>query len=133
MEDSSSRRITSPEQLNDYLKVTSPKIWLLLFAVALLMVGLILWSGFTTVESYASGTAHAVGGDLVVTFDDEKKAAKVKAGMMMDVGDVETEILTVGTNDKGEIVASAQANIPDGLYSVRVGSATAQVLSMLLN
>ena len=133
MEDSSSRRITSPEQLNDYLKVTSPKIWLLLFAVALLMVGLILWSGFTTVESYASGTAQAVGGDLVVTFDDEKKAAKVKAGMMMDVGDVETEILTVGTNDKGEIVASAQANIPDGLYSVRVGYATAQVLSMLLN
>ena len=133
MEDSSSRRITSPEQLNDYLKVTSPKIWLLLFAVALLMVGLILWSGFTTVESYASGTAQAVGGDLVVTFDDEKKATKVKAGMMMDVGDVETEILTVGTNDKGEIVASAQANIPDGLYSVRVGYATAQVLSMLLN
>ena len=127
------RRMSSPEQLNDYLKVTSPKIWLLLAAVALLIGGLLLWSGFTTIESYATGTARAVGGELTVTFDDAKKAGKVQAGMEMTVGDVQTEILTVGTNDNDEIVASAHANIPDGLYTVRVGYKTTQVLSMLLN
>ncbi|MBQ6390866.1 MAG: hypothetical protein IJH88_04505 [Eggerthellaceae bacterium] len=127
------RRMSSPEQLNDYLKVTSPKIWLLLAAVVLLVGGLLLWSGFTTIESYATGTAHAVGGELTVTFDDAKKASKVQAGMEMTVGDVQTDILTVGTNDNDEIVASAHANIPDGLYTVRVGYKTTQVLSMLLN
>ena len=127
------RRMSSPEQLNDYLKVTSPKIWLLLAAVALLIGGLLLWSSFTTIESYATGTARAVGGELTVTFDDAKKAGKVQAGMEMTVGDVQTEILTVGTNDNDEIVASAHANIPDGLYTVRVGYKTTQVLSMLLN
>ena len=127
------RRMSSPEQLNDYLKVTSPKIWLLLAAVVLLIGGLLLWSGFTTIESYATGTARAVGGELTVTFDDAKKAGKVQAGMEMTVGDVQTEILTVGTNDNDEIVASAHANIPDGLYTVRVGYKTTQVLSMLLN
>ena len=127
------RRMSSPEQLNDYLKVTSPKIWLLLAAVVLLIGGLLLWSGFTTIESYATGTARAVGGELTVTFDDAKKAGKVQAGMEMTVGDVQTEILTVGTNDNDEIVASAHANIPDGLYTVRVGYKTTQVLSMLLH
>ena len=127
------RRMSSPEQLNDYLKVTSPKIWLLLAAVALLIGGLLLWSGFTTIESYATGTARAVGGELTVTFDDAKKAGKVQAGMEMTVGDVQTEILTVGTNENNEIVASAHAKIPDGLYTVRVGYKTTQVLSMLLN
>ena len=125
--------MSSPEQLNDYLKVTSPKIWLLLAAVVLLIGGLLLWSSFTTIESYATGTARAVGGELTVTFDDAKKAGKVQAGMEMTVGDVQTEILTVGTNDNDEIVASAHANIPDGLYTVRVGYKTTQVLSMLLN
>ena len=111
----------------------SPKIWVLLAAVALLVVGLLLWSGFTTIESYVTGSAHAVGGQLVVTFDDPAKASKVQPGMEMTVGDVKTEVLTIGTDANGGLVASAHANIPDGLYEVRVGYRTTQVLSMLLN
>lgn len=126
-------QLSSPEQLNDYLKVTSPKIWVLLAAVALLIAGLLLWSNFTTIESYVTGSAYAVGGELVVTFDDPAKASKVQAGMEMTVGDVKTEVLTIGTNANGGLVASAHANIPDGLYEVRVGYRTTQVLSMLLN
>lgn len=129
----SARRISSPEQLNDYLKVTNPKIWLLLVAVALLILGLLLWSGFTTIESYATGTARAIGGELTVSFDDPDKASRVQAGMEMEVGDVKTEVLTVGKNDAGEIVASARAIVPDGTYGVRVGYKRTQVLSMLLN
>ena len=126
-------RISSPEQLNDYLKVTSPKIWVLLAAIILLVVGLLLWSGFTTIESYATGTGRAVGGELVVTFDDAEKAGKVEPGMQMNVGDVQTEVLTVGADEDGNIVASARANIPDGSYDVRVGYKSTQVISMLLN
>ena len=127
------RRISSPEQLNDYLKVTNPKIWMLLAAVVLLLVGLLLWGGFTTIESYASGTARAVGGELTVTFDDPVKASRVRPGMEMEVGDVHAEVLTIGTGDDGGLVASARANIPDGSYDVRVGYAATQVISMLLN
>ena len=127
------RRVSSPEQLNDYLKVTNPKIWLLLVAVALLIVGLLLWSSFTTIESYATGTARAIGGELTVTFDDPMKASKVEAGMEMEVGGMSTEVLTVGTDSDGNIIATAQTNIPDGTYDVRVGYNSAQVISMLLN
>ncbi|MBQ9041665.1 MAG: hypothetical protein IJ111_02490 [Eggerthellaceae bacterium] len=133
MEGQGARRIASPEQLNDYLKVTTPKIWLLLLAVALIIVGLLLWSGFTTVESYATGTAIADGGELTVTFDDAAKASKVQAGMEMEVGDVKAEVLTIGTDADGQLVASAHANIPDGSYEVRVGYNATQVISMLLN
>ena len=127
------RRIISPEQLNDYLKVTSPKIWVLLAAVVLLLVGFLAWGGFTTIESYATGTARAVGGEITATFDDPAKASKVEPGMEMVVGDVRAEVLTVGAGADGRLVASARANIPDGSYDVRVGYKTTQVLSMLLN
>lgn len=133
MANSDAKRITSPDQLNDYLKVTNPKIWVLLAAVVLLIVGLLLWSSFTTIESYATGTARAIGGELSITFDDTNKANKIQPGMEMQVGDVRTEVLTVGTNETGNTVASAHANIPDGSYDVRVGYATTQVISMLLN
>ena len=127
------RRMSSPEQLNDYLKVTSPKVWVLLTAVVLLFAGLLLWSSFTTIESYATGTARAIGGELAVTFDDPVKAEKVEAGMELEVGDVKAEILTVGTDADGNVVASARTAIPDGTYDARVGYSSAQVISMLLN
>ena len=133
MESQDTRRMSSPEQLNDYLKVTTPKIWMLLVAIILLGVGLLLWSSFTTIESYATGTARAIGGELTVTFDDPEKASRVQPGMELEVGDVDTEVLTVGMDEGGNLVASAHANIPDGSYAVRVGYKSTQVLSMLLN
>ena len=129
----SARRIASPEQLNDYLKVTNPKIWLLLAAVVLFVAGFLTWGSITTIESYATGTGYAVGGELIVTFDDPTKASNVKPGMEMEVGGVQTEVLTVGTDENGNIVASAKAHIPDGSYAVRVGYKATQVISMLLN
>ena len=133
MKSSGTRRISSPEQLNDYLKVTNPKIWVLLVAVILLVFGLLLWSGFTTIESYATGTAIADDGNLTVAFNDSEKASRVQPGMEMEVGGVKTEVLTVGADEKGNAVASAHANIPDGSYEVRVGYKATQVISMLLN
>ena len=38
--------VESPESLNDYLKVTSPGVWLVMAAVVVLLVGAILWGGF---------------------------------------------------------------------------------------
>ena len=133
MEGPDARRISSPEQLDDYLKVTSPKVWVLLVAVVLLLAGLLLWGSFTTIESYATGTARAVGGELTVTFDDAEKASRVQPGMQIEVGDMRAEVLTVGTDESGKPVASARASIPDGSYDVRVGYKATQVISMLLN
>jgi len=36
-------RISSPEQLNDYIKVTTPSIWLVLIAMLLLLGGAMVW------------------------------------------------------------------------------------------
>ena len=126
-------RISSPEQLDDYLKVTNPKVWVLLVAIILLLAGLLLWGGFTTIESYATGTARVVGGELTVTFDDAEKAGRVQPGMEIEIGDVRAKVLTIGEDEGGNPVASARANIPDGSYEVRVGYAATQVISMLLN
>ena len=126
-------RITSPEQLSDYLKVTTPKIWILLLAVVLLLIGFFAWSSSAVVESYAVGTAHAHDGQITVLFDNSKRASHVKAGMELEIGDTKVDIETVGTDNDGAVIASAQANIPDGAYEVRVGYKTTQVISMLFN
>ena len=43
-------RVSSPEQLNDYIRVTTPSVWLVLLAVIILLLGMLAWSIFGTVE-----------------------------------------------------------------------------------
>ncbi len=44
-------QIHSAEQLNDYIHVTSPSVWLVLLAIVLLLIGILAWSILGTVEA----------------------------------------------------------------------------------
>lgn len=45
-------RVSSPEELNDYIRVTTPSVWIVLIALVLLLVGMLAWSVFGTVEKH---------------------------------------------------------------------------------
>ena len=42
-------RISSPEQLHDYIKVSSPSAWFVLTAIIVLLVGVLVWGIFGTI------------------------------------------------------------------------------------
>ncbi len=43
--------VESPESLNDYLRVTSPGVWLVLAAVIMVLFGAVLWGIFGSIET----------------------------------------------------------------------------------
>ena len=46
----SMERVSSPESLNDYIRVTTPSVWIVLIALVLLLLGMLAWSVFGTVQ-----------------------------------------------------------------------------------
>ena len=44
-------RISSPEELHDYMRVTSPKLWMILGAIAVLLVGFIVYASTAKMEN----------------------------------------------------------------------------------
>lgn len=44
------RRVSSPEQLNDYIRVTSPSVWIVLIALVVLLLGMLAWSVLGRIE-----------------------------------------------------------------------------------
>ncbi len=44
-------RIASPEELNEYIRVTTPSMWLVMLAVIILLVGAVVFAVFGTIES----------------------------------------------------------------------------------
>jgi hypothetical protein len=55
-------RISSPDQLTDYLRVTSPGIWLVLQAVIIILCGFAVWATVGTLKTYAPASVKVNNG-----------------------------------------------------------------------
>lgn len=126
-------RISSPEQLNDYLHVTNPTVWAVMAAIIVLLVGVIIWGSAATIDSYAVGTAQVQDGNLILLFDDAQLARSVQAGMTVAVGETESVITSVGRTENGAVFAAAPTTLSNGNYPARVVYKQTQVLRLLFN
>ena len=113
--------------------MTNPGIWVLLACVILLLAGLLVWSRFAVIESFAAGTASVEKGIMTVTFDDPESAEKVEPGMMVTIGDAQVAIASVGTDSEGNRIATANAIMADGVYEAHVGYRQTQMIRILFN
>ena len=126
-------QISSPEQLNDYLRVTNPAVWLVLTAVILLLAGMLLWASVASIDSFASGTAQVQNGTMRIIFEDPQIAKSVQTGMTVTAGDASAQVSSIGYSDDGKMFALAPTSLADGSYSVQVVYRKTQVLSLLFN
>ena len=106
-------RISSPEQLTDYLCVTNPGIWAILAAVILLLGGLFAWAAVGTLETNAP----------VKVIVEERLAEVVPTGsetledgMLLRVASQETELVFTDVDDYDRSYGVAEVNLPDGVY-----------------
>ena len=126
-------RLSSPEQLTDYLHVTNPSIWIVLLSVVLILAALFVWSSQAVIVSGASGKAIAKDGILTVTFEDQDTAANVSEGMIVKIGDTEAAVTSVGFDAAGNRIAVASASVPDGEYDVNVVYRQTKIIELLFN
>ena len=113
------KRISSPEELNKYLRVTNPGIWAVLLAVIVLLGGLIVWASVGTLETKVDAEAVVSDGYVQVTVAGDK-AGLVQADMPLIIDGNETVLDDVKTDEYGRAVGMADLNVPDGRYNAEV-------------
>lgn len=123
--------ISSPEQLNDYLRVTTPTVWVILIAVIILLAGMLIWGSVTSLDSYAGGTAQVKDGLLVLYLDDQSLAETVEPGMQLVVGDNVLTVRNIGTNEGGSVFATADTTLADGSYPAKIIYKQTQLIRLL--
>ena len=111
--------ISSPEQLNDYLKVTNVGVWVLLASVILLLAGLFAWSTVGRIETTANGVAVVENGTAQILISDTNKG-DIKSGMTVRIGGDEYTVSTVEKDDLGRSIAYAPVSEADGKYDVKI-------------
>ena len=112
-------RISSPEQLSAYLRVTSPGIWVILCSVIIILAGLITWASFGTLETKAAAKAVVSGGKakVIITSGNEEK---IETGMKIRVASEDSIISDKDTDEYGRCIAYTVVNLPDGNYDAEI-------------
>lgn len=123
-------RISEPDQLTDYLRVTKPAVWLLLAAILVLLVGLLVWSLTGNVEITADGDAVIVDGQAKIMLADNE-AYQLDKGMRVMIDDHAEMITSIEANEFGKPVGYASVNQSDGTYSVSIVVRTAHPFELL--
>jgi hypothetical protein len=123
--------ISSPDELNDYLKVAKPSVWVILLSIVILLVGLLIWGSFTYIGSSIDGIAEVEDGMLIMTFYSQEYAANVNDEMNVRVGDTECPITSVGKDEYGQVFVIADTRLENGIYEASVTYKETQVLGLL--
>ena len=91
---SASDTTSSPEQLQDYVKVANPGLWMVISAIVILLVGVITWGFIGKIDTTMSTAIVTEGGDAVI-YVGEADAETLSVGMTVRVGDKEYTITDI--------------------------------------
>ena len=125
-------RVSSPEQLQDYMRVTSPAMWMVLGAVIALLAGLLILASVGHLETTLPAQAQIAGGSITVTLP-AAEATNVREGMPLRVAGQEVAIETVYKNDAGDTVCTAALSADDGTYDAQIVTDSISPIKFLLN
>ena len=103
-------KLRSPDDLDKFVQVTNPSIWVVLGACVALIAGLLAWGALGSVTTSVSTTGVAENGQALC-FLAAEDAAKVREGDLAYVGDeqmvvAEVSAVPLSRNEAGEILSS---------------------------
>ena len=106
-------RISSPEKLTDYLRVTNPGIWVVLGAVIILLGGLFIWATLGTLETKSDVKVMVEDHTAVIVADG---GVTLAAGMPVQISTENCVIASTDNDDYGRVYGIAEVSLPDGTY-----------------
>ena len=99
-------RINSPEDLNEYIRVSNPGIWLLLIGIIVLLFGAVVWGYVGSLETWEDATIIAENGQVTCVLRPEIQD-KLASGMQVVIEDydIKTQIVKVISNTVDSTIA----------------------------
>ena len=147
------KKIASPEQMNDYIRVSSPSVWMVLTAVIVLLAGVCVWGMFGHLDTAVQTGGVCTNGRLTV-FVGEEDHEKIRENAVISVDGVEYAVAEI-TNvpirvddqidpyvvhlagfTEGDWVYRLYADVPglaDGVYAASVITERVRPLDFVLN
>ena len=142
-------RISSPEELHDYMRVTSPRLWMLLSAIIILLAGFVVYASTATMENTMTISVNVEAIDITYEDGTEYHSKSVyaetsiadmgilKPGMRLRLAGEEGTISSFFTagNTLGILfdMDNEHFSLPNGTYEAEIVLESVTPISFLLN
>ena len=127
-------RINSPENLNEYIVVSNPRMWLVLAAVLMLLIGTVIWGIYGRMESVIE--IHAMSEDhIAVCYVETTQIDYVHKGMPVrfDDGKGSVQKIEILNDDFKTARITMEANVLDGFHTGQIIVEQVPPISLLFN
>jgi len=91
------QRISSPESLNQYIKVTGPGVWSVLIAIIILLLGVCVWGVFGHLDTQVDGVCVTQNGESVV-YVKESDITDISKDLSVQIGKDNFSITDISAN-----------------------------------
>ena len=111
--------ISSPEEMHNYMRVTSPRLWMILAAISLLLVGFIIYASFAKIENTIPTTVHVEVENPTIYDEDD-------GPMVIAYG-------TLPNSYKNQLEVGMEVRLDDLTGTIEWFSATGEELGFLID
>ena len=120
MEEKKLRKVDSPEQLNQYIRLSNPGVWILLIAIVVLLIGVCAWGFFGKIDTKI--TTVAISSDYnSYVYIKEADLEKVKNGMNVEIVNNENKCEIVEIETAPEKVTDELSEYARHLGNFQIG------------
>lgn len=144
-------RINSPDQLNDYVKVVTPPVWLILIGVIVLALGFIVWASLGRIDTIISTVAVSNNGQIVcyvgdsdidrldggeeIMIDGEVYSIESIPSKPVSANAIDEYALYKASLSYERFIYEVKCNgsLPDGLYDASIVVEKTSIISFLLD
>lgn len=145
-------KVSSPEQLNEYIRVSNPGVWMVLAAIVILLIGVCMWGVLGHLDTTVKAVAVVENSEITV-YVREADIEQIKEGMKVMIGNKECEItdiapqpvavgddfpeyaLHVGNLQKGEWIypVAVSGESDNGIHSAEIVVESISPMSFVIN
>lgn len=127
-------KISAPESLNDYIRVSNPGVWLLLVAVVVLLIGMCIWGFFGHIDGIIPVNVQ-VKADQVTCIVKETDVKLVRTGMTVQADGVTGVITEIGKPASNQVVCEVEVDgtLPEGIYAAELFADGTHPFAFVLN
>lgn len=127
-------KVKSPDNLNEYIRVSNPGVWLLLAAIIALLLGFCIWGIFGQVRTVVQADVHCEQGTVVCHIPDSA-AGQVRPGMTIIIEGHKGTIAEIELRANGQTTCTITMNEPleDGIYDGTIEIESLRPITFLLN
>ena len=79
-------KISTPDELRDYIHVVNPGVWMALSAILVLLIGALIWARVSSINTYVSCVVSVNDGKAVVYYDADM-SSQILAGQSVKTDD----------------------------------------------